>query len=308
MSSYLITGGAGFIGSHLADRLIEQGHKVTIIDDFSSGKMENVNKKCKVIKGSITERNSLAEAFVDIDFCYHLAAIASVQKSVDDWVNSHLVNLSGSVSVFAESAKRGIPVIYASSAAIYGDCKLLPIEEDQEKITPASPYGLDKYICEQQAALFAKFQGLKNLGLRFFNVYGPRQDPSSPYSGVISVFTNRIMNDQPINIYGDGSQERDFISVNDVVNILIKAQDFTSVESEVYNVATGKSTSINELAEILFEISGKKLPVSYLPAREGDIYKSLASNRKILNKMLIPCPAALNSAHGKEELKKIMYG
>ena len=284
MSSYLITGGAGFIGSHLVDYLINQGHQVLVIDDLSSGAKDNLNKNCKFIKGSATDPNLLASAMEGIDFCYHLAAISSVQRSIEEWTLSHSVNLQGTINVFLEAAKRNIPVIYASSAAVYGNPDALPIKENG-LIKPLSPYGLDKYCSELQAKLFANIHGLKNLGLRFFNVYGSRQDPASPYSGVISIFINKITNEKPLNVYGDGTQERDFVFISDIINVLIKAQDFVSLESKVYNVCTGVGLSINNLIRILFETFGRTVPVNYLPAKNGDIYKSIGDNRKITNEM-----------------------
>jgi len=280
MSSYLITGGAGFIGSHLADRLINEGHRVTIIDDLSSGKLANLNKKCDFIEGTIADSVLLKKAFEGVDFCYHMAAIASVQKSIDDWMGSHHINLDGSIQVFLEASNRKVPVVYASSAAVYGDPATLPVTEIMPA-KPTSPYGLDKYCCELQAKLFGQIHGLKNIGLRFFNVYGARQDPNSPYSGVISIFMNRLNNNQDLNVFGDGTQERDFVFVGDIVKALIAAQSFVSEESKTYNVCTGTGLSINQLIEIMFEAFGKRLPINYLPAKNGDIYKSIGDNAKI---------------------------
>lgn len=284
MSRYLITGGAGFIGSHLADALINKGHQVTILDDLSSGKEKNINSACRFIKGNVSDQGAVKKAFEEVDFCYHMAAIASVQKSVSHWLDSHNVNLTGTINIFLEAATRNVPVVYASSAAIYGDPEDLPIAENS-LVNPTSPYGLDKYACELQAKLFAKIHNLKTIGLRFFNVYGTRQDPHSPYSGVISIFLERITNNQPLNVYGDGSQERDFVFIEDVINILVKAEGFVSLEAKTYNVCTGEGVSINKLIEVLFTALNKKVPINYLPVRKGDIYKSIGKNQKIFAEM-----------------------
>lgn len=280
MSRYLITGGAGFIGSHLAEKLTKDGHQVVILDDFSTGRQENIGNNYQIIRGNITDTSTLEGAFKNIDFCYHLAAVASVQKSIEEWEYSHQINLGGTIAVFLQAAKRHIPVIYASSAAVYGNPELLPIPEDIE-IIPTSPYGLDKYCCELQARLFGAIHGLKSVGMRFFNVYGARQDPNSPYSGVMSIFVEKIRNNKALNVFGDGTQERDFVYIDDVIAALIKAQEFTSVTSEVYNVCTGRGVSLNELIQVLFAKLGKEVSVNYLPPRNGDIYKSTGDNSKI---------------------------
>jgi UDP-glucose 4-epimerase len=279
MSRYLITGGAGFIGSHLADYLIAQNHEVIVFDDLSSGKRSNINVECQFIEGCITDTELLNSVFDKVDLCYHLAAIPSVQKSIDDWLECHKINLGGSVNIFNEAAKRDVPVIYASSAAIYGNSEIMPISE-ASNIDPKSPYGVDKYCCELQAKLFADIHGLKNVGLRFFNVYGPRQDPKSPYSGVISIFADKINNNMPIEVFGDGGQERDFIFVADVVKALIAAGKNASTKAQVYNVCTGDTISINELINTFFILLNKEVVVNYYDAREGDIYQSLGDPSK----------------------------
>ena len=297
----LITGGAGFIGSHLSDYLLSEGHSVTIIDDLSSGKIENISKNCKLIIGDINNIELLTKAFDDIDFCYHMAAIPSVQKSVDNWVECHRTNLEGTINIFLQASKQNIPVIYASSAAVYGDLDIFPLSENN-KTKLLSPYGVDKYSCELQAEVFAHIHGLKTTGLRFFNVYGPKQDPNSPYSGVISIFTDNIKNNKQIHVYGDGSQERDFIYIDDVVRALILARDdivgnnhrdnlFTPARQSstttkthnncnVYNVCTGHGVTINSLIQSLFTVFNKEVPVQYLQQREGDIYKSIGNPQK----------------------------
>lgn len=286
----LITGGAGFIGSHLADHLLSEGHSITIIDNLSSGKIENISANCKLIIADINDIELLNQVFNDINFCYHMAAIPSVQKSTDNWVECHRTNLEGTINIFLQASKKNIPVIYASSAAVYGDLDVFPLSEDS-KVKMLSPYGVDKYSCELQAEAFAHIYGLKTIGLRFFNVYGLRQDPNSPYSGVISVFTDNIKNNRPINVYGDGLQLRDFVYINDVVKALILARDDMLMNNankqqemfkdcKIYNICTGHGVTINSLIQNLFELSGREVTVNYLPKREGDIYKSIGNPQK----------------------------
>ena len=282
MSTYLVTGGAGFIGSHLVDRLILEGNKVIVLDDISDGKEANLNPEAEFIQGTILDSALLENIFAQIDFCYHLAATASVHKSISDWEKVHTNNLTGSIAIFNAASSADVPVIYASSAAVYGVPAKTPIAEN-DPTNPTSPYGLDKLCAEKQAKLFGDIHGLKSLGLRFFNVYGSRQDPSSPYSGVISIFVDRISKNMPVKIYGDGGQERDFIHVEDVVEALMQSREYASIESDIYNVCTGSAITINELAKIISEILGKKAEILHEPAREGDIYKSIGNASKIRN-------------------------
>jgi UDP-glucose 4-epimerase len=281
MSSYLVTGGAGFIGSHLANRLINLGHKVTILDDLSSGKKSNVNQSANFIQGSITDTSALEAAFKDIDFCYHLAAIASVQESIEKWSECNRINLGGSINIFEMASRKNIPVIYASSAAVYGNPESLPIKEDSI-ILPLSPYGFDKYSVEEHAKLFTHLKGLQTIGLRLFNVYGSGQDPNSQYSGVISIFIDKILNNEKPQIYGDGSGERDFIYIDDVIGALLAASGaITLYNGQVFNVCTGTGVSINRLISIIYKILNKEPAVDYLSVKTGDIYKSVGSPAKL---------------------------
>jgi len=296
MSSYLVTGGAGFIGSNLVDYLVNAGHQTTVLDSLLTGKIENINKLAKFIHGSITDAPLLEAAFDGIDVCYHLAAIPSVQDSIKNWSKCHQVNLGGSINVFEIAAKKNIPVIYASCAAVYGSPLNVPIREDSA-IAPVAPYGFDKYSNEVHAKLFADLKGLKSTGLRFFNVYGSRQDPASPYSGVIPIFAKKILNGEKIQVFDDGNQTRDFINVSDVVQALIKANNKQSLEaSSVFNVCTGRGVSVNDLINILFEIMGKEVDIEYLPRRNGDVYNSIGDASKA--KELIGFEAAIDIREG----------
>lgn len=282
---YLITGGAGFIGSHVVESLIGQGHKVTVLDDFSTGKHENISGfDLTLVEGSICDERAVVKAIEACDGVFHLAAIASVTKSVEEWTNTHEINQSGAVRVFEAAANRSIPVVYASSAAVYGDCANLPLKE-VEQTQPLTPYGLDKLACEWQANVGQKIKGLSSAGMRFFNVYGPRQDPKSPYSGVISIFMDRCVTKKGITIYGDGEQTRDFIFVKDVVAHLQAAMQMLQtkkIQCEVFNVCTGTQTSVNQLAQVLNEISQANVSIDHHEARQGDIRFSCGEPQKAI--------------------------
>lgn len=209
MAFYLVTGGCGFIGSHLASALVAAGHWVRILDDLSTGKRENAPAAAELIVGDVADPSDVAAAMHGVDGCFHLAAIASVQRCVADWAGSHRVNLEGAIHVFdaARRARPGktLPVVYASSAAVYGDNPNTPLDEAAE-LKPLSAYGADKVGCELHARVAAHVYGVPTIGLRFFNVYGPGQDPSSPYSGVILIFAKRIVAGEELTVFVDGEQ------------------------------------------------------------------------------------------------------
>jgi UDP-glucose 4-epimerase len=292
---YLITGGAGFIGSHLADSLLTAGHLVTVLDNLSTGKQENLAPAVKLIVNDICDSAAVAKAMDGCDGVFHLAAIASVTKSMEEWAHTHQVNQTGAVIVFDEAAKRNIPVVYASSAAVFGDNPNLPLTEKSET-KPLSPYGLDKLLCEWQAAMGARCHGLKSVGLRFFNVYGTRQDPKSPYSGVISILMEKLKNKQPILIYGNGEQSRDFVHVFDVVKHLVASMrqlHLGNVSAEIFNVCTHKATSVKELASLLIQISNSGSDINHAQERIGDIKHSLGDNTKAKTELKIEATTTL---------------
>ncbi|MGA1860067.1 SDR family NAD(P)-dependent oxidoreductase [Azospirillum sp. 11R-A] len=283
MAHYLITGGCGFIGSHLADRLLADGHRVTILDNLSSGRLENKPSAAKLVVGDVADPDAVREAMAGdagegVDGVFHLAAVASVQKSRELWAETHRTNLLGTVTVFeaARDARRGgpIPVVYASSAAIYGDNSNTPLNED-ELPRPLSAYGVDKLGCEMHARVAWAIQGVPTVGFRFFNVYGPRQDPMSPYSGVISIFARRVARGEDVEIHGDGQQVRDFVFVGDVVRILALAMERRFAGAQVYNLCTGRATSLVMLLEVLQELCGSKVRRRHTEARAGDIRVSI---------------------------------
>ncbi|KAJ6644827.1 putative DNA helicase II like [Pseudolycoriella hygida] len=253
MAKYLVTGGAGFVGTHLVKLLEKEGHLAVVLDDLSTGKLSTLpTKNTRFFQGSILDNDILEELFQEIDGCFHLAAIASVQKSINDWLYSHQVNLSGTIKVFLQASKRNVPVVYASSAAVYGKADKLPLTENFPP-NPLSPYAVDKYACELQAKIFGNINSLKSCGLRFFNVYGPQQLKDSDYSGVISILKQQLEEGKELSIFGDGMQTRDFVHVADVVS---------------------RSYSINDLAQIInkiFPIKG----IKYLPPQAGSIKHSV---------------------------------
>lgn len=276
MSTYLVTGGAGFIGSHLCDAVLAGGDSVRVLDDLSTGSLSNLDPRVTFIEGDVADTATLARALHGADGCFHLAAIASVEKGMTDWLGTHRTNITGTIAVFDAIRATGqqIPVVYASSAAVYGDCQTVPITEDADR-KPLSAYGADKYSCELHARVASHVFGIPTVGMRFFNVYGPRQDPRSPYSGVISIFCERIVRGTGIRIFGDGGQTRDFVYVADVVAALRAAMQLRPNDAPVFNVCTGIPTSVADLAHIIATLAGKNLNAENHPPRAGEIRHSL---------------------------------
>lgn len=277
MSRWLITGGAGFIGSHLADALLARGDTVRVLDNLDSGKLSNLAAGVEFVQGDVTQRADVRAAFEAVDGCFHLAAIASVQRSTQDWARAHRTNLGGAIEVFeaARDAAGGPkPVVYASSCAVFGDQDAVPLREDSPA-RPISAYGADKLGCELHARMGGHNFGLPTVGLRFFNVYGPRQDPASPYSGVIAKFLNGVAAGQPLQVFGDGLQKRDFVYVADAVTHLAASMDWLasgrSASASVFNVCTGVATTLVELVSAIERASGAPAVVHRRPARTGDI-------------------------------------
>jgi UDP-glucose 4-epimerase len=280
MAVYLVTGGAGFIGSHLVDALLADGHNVRVLDNLSTGKRENLDPRAILIVGDVADPALTAEAMAGVDGCFHLAAVASVELGNRDWLGTHRANLTGAITVF-DAARRArpdstVPVVYASSAAVYGDSAALPLSETA-RAEPLSAYGADKLGCELHARVALRVHCVRATGCRFFNVYGPRQDPASPYSGVISIFFNRIGQGQGITIFGDGGQIRDFIYVADVVRALLACMARDAAEPAVFNICTGRTTSLIELADAIGRVHGVAPSIQFGPARAGDIRASLGN-------------------------------
>ncbi len=276
MSVWLVTGGAGFIGSHLCDALAARGDTVRVLDDLSTGDAANLPPGVTLIRGDVADPDDVAAAMDGVDGCFHLAAIASVEKATTDWLGTHRTNLTGTVTVLDAIRRQGsrIPVVYASSAAVYGDAATVPIAET-EPCRPLSAYGADKYGCELHARTASHVHGIPTVGLRFFNVYGPRQDPDSPYSGVISIFAERIAAGRPVSIYGDGQQTRDFVYVADVVAAMLAAMALKPADAPVFNICTGIPTSVEELARLIAGLAHQKLRIEANQPRAGEIRHSL---------------------------------
>lgn len=276
----LVTGGAGFIGSHLTDELINRGEHVIILDDLSSGRETNVPHGAELVVGSVLDTVLVDELVARSSSIFHLAALVSVQDCINDWLRGHHLNLGGTIMILDAARRNGTPpVIYASSAAVYGDQGSTICSEDITP-TPISPYGADKLACEHQARAFSQIYCQPSLGLRFFNVYGPRQDPRSPYAGVISKFHENIVNGKPHKIFGDGRQVRDFIFVSDIVNGLLSARDHADRNkgAAVTNLCTGTATSLLQLAAVLDVTADCGCtPIRHEAARVGDIRTSLGS-------------------------------
>ena len=280
MDRLLVTGGAGFIGSHLCDALLARGTQVRVLDDLSSGRRDNLPHGVELIVGDVADPAAARAALEGMDGCFHLAAIASVQRAAEDWLGTNRVNLVGTIALLDAARARRLPVVYASSAAVYGDCPIQPIGEDAPT-RPLSAYGADKLGCELHAAVATGVHGVPTTGLRFFNVFGPRQDPGSPYSGVISIFAAQLRRGAPISVFGDGGQTRDFIAVADVVAALLAAMARLRAggagpqQAEVFNVCTGHATSVLDLARTIAELCGLTPVLHHGPAREGDIRHSV---------------------------------
>jgi len=280
---YLVTGGAGFIGSNLVKELSKNAD-VTVIDDLSTGKLENIQelideKKINFIKGSITDVDFLQKEFRNIDYVFHLAAIVSIPKSIIDPVTTHSVNVNGLFNVLIAARDNNVKkVVYSSSCAVYGNPLICPIKENSIK-NPLSPYASSKLIGEYYCKIFSEVYKLPTSSLRYFNVYGPNQDPTSEYAAVVPKFIENILENKPIIIYSNGEQTRDFIYVKDVVKANILASK--NKEIDVYNVGSGNKTTINELAKIIMKIKGKNIEIKYKDNRPGDILHSYAEMSKI---------------------------
>ncbi len=277
----LVTGGGGFIGSHSVEALLESGADVTVFDNFSTGKRDNLpsHRRLAIVDGDIRDAAALRSAVAGMSHVLHLAASVSVAGSIEDPAASCEQNVGGFVNMLDAARRARVGrVVYASSAAIYGMPSELPLTEDSPA-APISPYGLEKYIDDQYARLFGEVYGLSSLGMRYFNVYGPRQDASSPYAGVISKFAHRLARGEPVQVFGDGLQTRDFVFVRDVGDCNVQAlrSDYTGV----CNVGTGTSVTLLELVELLACIDGKQAEVRYEPAQAGDIRHSAMSTARL---------------------------
>lgn len=281
----LVTGGCGFIGSHLTAALVARGDHAVVLDDLSTGRRDNLPPSAVLVEGSVTDRSAVARSIEGCDAVVHLAAIASVQRCNEAWADSHAVNVTGSIRVFeAAGLAGGIPVVYASSAAVYGDNPNVPLEE-HETARPLSAYGADKLGSELHAGVAGRIHGIPTFGLRFFNVFGPRQDPTSPYSGVISIFADRLAGGGDITVHGDGGQERDFVYVGDVVRHILAAVPAADRSGPVANVCTGSGCTVLDLAHTLRDMTGGTGKIGFGAERAGDIRKSIGNPSFAMNRL-----------------------
>lgn len=283
----LVTGGAGFIGSHTVEALLALGWHVRVLDNFSSGCIEYLpesHSALAVLDADVRDYSAVSLAAAGVDACLHLAAQVSVTRSIEDPALSAQHNITGWLNVLqAARANQVDRVVYASSVAVFGDNAHLPLVENSP-LQPISPYGLEKRVDEDYAGMFRKLYGLSTLGLRYFNVFGPRQDPSNPYAGVITRFVSHLKQGKPLTVYGDGTQSRDFIFVKDVAQA--NAAALSSRAEGVLNVGTGHRVSLLDLISLLGKITGESTVLDFQPAREGDILHSYGDNAaisKVLN-------------------------
>lgn len=276
---YVVTGGAGFIGSNTVDELVRRGESVVVLDDLSAGKEDNlaeVRNKISFIRGSITDIEAVRRSMQEADFVIHLAARTSVPRSVKDPVETNRVNIDGTLNVLLAARDAKVKrIVLAASSSAYGETPTLPKVETMQP-APISPYGVTKYVGELYAQVFGRVYGLPNVCLRYFNVFGPRQDPTSPYSGVLSKFCTAFLEGTEPVIYGDGEQTRDFTYIENVVQANLAACEAPAANGQVINVGTGGRVSLNQVLDLLREISGNPLQAKYDPPRDGDIRDSQA--------------------------------
>ncbi|ODR80570.1 UDP-glucose 4-epimerase [Haladaptatus sp. W1] len=277
----LVTGGAGFVGSHLVDALVDE-NDVRILDNFTTGKRENVNENATVIEGDICDSETLERATADVDLIFHEAGVVSVQQSVEEPMRANDVNIDATLALLERARDLDARVVLASSCAIYGQPTDIPISED-ESFAPSSPYGLQKSALDHYARIYEELYGLETVALRYFNIYGPRQS-SGDYSGVISIFKRQATNGEPITVDGDGQQTRDFVHVDDVVRANLLAATTEHV-GEAYNIGTGESVTIDELAETIRDVSGSSSQIVHTDPRPGDIAESEADISKAMEKL-----------------------
>ena len=276
---YLVTGGAGFIGSNIVDELLRRGHSVTVLDDFSSGKEENLAgavKKIRLVRGDICDLEAAREASEGADYVLHLAARTSVPRSVKDPIETNRVNIDGTLNVLVAARDAKVRrIVYAASSSAYGETPTLPKVETMPS-EPISPYGVTKLVGEMYAQVFGRAYGLENVSIRYFNVFGPRQDPTSQYSGVLSRFMLAMIEGSAPVVFGDGEQSRDFTYIDNVVDISLRACEASGASGKVFNGGTGLRITLNDVLKLLGQISGSSVRAKYDQPRAGDILHSQA--------------------------------
>lgn len=275
----LVTGGAGFIGSHLTERLLAEGEQVRVLDNLSTGKRANLpsHPDLEFVQGDIRATGDVLAAVAGCDAIVHLAAVASVQASIDDPVGTHASNFVGTLNLLEAARTLGVQrFLYASSAAVYGDTAELPVREDAV-LKPLSPYAADKLASEHYLFFYAHKYGLLATAFRFFNIYGPRQDPASPYSGVISIFVDCARRNRPVAVFGDGTQTRDFVYVADLTEVLSLSLRSARTAGHAINVGRGMECSLLDILREIERSTGKTIERHHEPQRVGDIHKSCAN-------------------------------
>jgi nucleoside-diphosphate-sugar epimerase len=283
MVTALVTGGAGFIGSHLVRALLARGNKVRVIDNFSTGSKDNLSgleDHLLIVEADLRDQQQVRSVVQGVDVIYHLAAFVSVAKSMIDPQECFEVNVGGTVNLFDAARSAGVRcVVLSSSTAVYGESQELPLHEDLHPV-PLSPYAVSKQVNEVYARFYTRVFALPVVSLRYFNVYGPRQSPFSEYAAVIPIFINQILSHKMVTIFGDGRQSRDFIFVEDVVRANLIAAERPDLGGEIFNICTGQETNLLDLLETLSELVPGPIAPQFAPPRPGDIYRSIGSPRK----------------------------
>jgi nucleoside-diphosphate-sugar epimerase len=283
MMKYLVTGGAGFIGSHLVRTLLEQGAEVRVLDNFTTGRRENLeglSDRLEVHEGDVRDASKVKEAVSGVDVIFHEAAFVSVPQSMDEPQVCFDVNVTGTSVLFDAARKAGVKrAVVASSAAVYGASDTMPLEEETQ-LRPLSPYAVSKRVDEMYAELFTGSFGFDVVALRYFNVYGPRQRPDSQYAAAVPIFIRRLLDNQPITIFGDGGQSRDLINVRDVVRANLIASEHSAAPGKIFNICTGIETRLLDLWDVLDELFPNAPEPVFTQPRAGDIYRSLGNPQK----------------------------
>jgi UDP-glucose 4-epimerase len=311
---YLVTGGAGFIGSHIAQTLLERGEAVRVLDNFSTGKRENIEaltqqfngKQFEVIEGDVRDASRVGDAVRGVEIIFHEAAFVSVPQSMNEPQECFDVNLTGTSLLFDAARKAGVRrAVVASSAAVYGESDALPLVEETP-LQPKSPYAVSKRVNEMYAELFTNSFNFEVVALRYFNVYGPRQRPDSMYAAAVPIFARRLLDGKPITVFGDGGQTRDLINIHDVVRANLVASEHPNAAGEVFNVCTGIETRLLDLLDVLYELFPNSSNTEFAAPRAGDIYRSVGSPQKA--KDVMGFQAQVSLVDGLNETVKWMRG